>query len=255
MDDMKLTYETIASRIDHALLLPTLTPHEVDEGCRIASAYGVASVCVKPSMVKQAASILAGSVVRVGTVIGFPHGGQATAVKVFEARMALEDGATELDMVVNIGWVRGGLWDEVREEIRSIADLAHCNASLVKVIFENCYLDDAQKRRLCQICGEADADYVKTSTGFGSSGATEADLILMREASPDRIKLKAAGGMRDLDSAIRFVELGCDRLGTSKTVEILDSLIRRLGVPARNPNDGDVSRETGRTGDSPGEGY
>ncbi|WP_435019225.1 deoxyribose-phosphate aldolase [Tundrisphaera sp. TA3] len=250
---MNLSYELIAGRIDHALLLPTLTPAEVEAGCRTAEAYAVASVCVKPADVALAARVLDGSRVKVGTVIGFPHGGQATAVKQFEARTAIQDGAVELDMVINIGWARAGLWDDLAGEIRSIADLSHEAGAILKVIFENCYLDDDQKARLCGICGEVGADYVKTSTGFGSGGATEADLILMRAHSPAHVKLKAAGGMRDLDAAVRFIEIGCDRLGTSKTVEILDSLKERLGASGNDRPD--VSRETKSAPIAPGQDY
>ena len=250
-EPMLLSYETIASRIDHALLLPTMTPAEVEVGCRLADAYGVATVCVKPADIRLAAKCLRGNSVGVGTVIGFPHGGQATSVKVFESRAALDDGATELDMVVNIGQVREGMWDEVRDEIAAVVSVAREREALVKAIFENCYLDDDQKARLCTTCAEAGADYVKTSTGFGSGGATEADLILMRRATPAEVKLKAAGGMRDLDTAIRFVEIGCDRLGTSKTAEILDALTDRLGLARR----GDVSRETTVDSAGPGKDY
>lgn len=241
---MTLTYELVARRIDHALLLPTLTPEEIESGARIASEYGVASVCVKPSSVPLASSILSGTQTKVGTVIGFPHGGQSTEVKVFECVASIEAGATELDMVVNIGWVRGGRWDDVAKELQAVVEAAHRGGALLKVIFENCYLNDDQKKQLCVICGDVAADYVKTSTGFGTSGATEADLILMKKSIPTHVRLKAAGGMRDLDTALRFIEIGCDRLGTSKTGEILDELCRRLGLPIRSEDGSDVSRET-----------
>ena len=206
-----------------------MTEKELEEGCRIAADYGVASVCIKPFAVALAARILRGTEVEVGTTIGFPHGGHATAVKVFESERAMDDGATELDMVVNIGWVVGGQWDEVADDIRGVVDAAHKRGAIVKVIFENCFLNDEQKTRLCQICGEVGADYVKTSTGYGTGGATRDDLILMRKASPPQVKLKAAGGVRTLDQAIEVVELGCDRFGASKTVEILGELKTRLG--------------------------
>ena len=225
---MELTYDAIAKRIDHSLLGPTLTPDELDEGCRLAARYGVASVCIKPYAVARAAELLAGSGVQVGTTIGFPHGGHATAVKVFESERAIADGATELDMVINIGEALGGRWDVVREDIAAVTQAAHAGGAIVKVIFENCYLTDAQKVRLCEICGEVNADYVKTSTGYGTGGATHADLILMRKAAPAHVKLKAAGGVRDLDAAIAVAQLGCDRIGASKTAEILDTLKARL---------------------------
>jgi deoxyribose-phosphate aldolase len=230
---MILTYDSIARRIDHSLLGPTMTETELEEGCRLAADYGVASVCIKPFAVPLAAKCLVNSGVRVGTTIGFPHGGHSTATKVFESRRAIEDGATELDMVVNIGQVLGGRWDAVSDDIAAVVGPAHQHGAIVKVIFENCYLDDDQKARLCALCGEVKADYVKTSTGYGTGGATREDILLMRRASPPHVKVKAAGGMRDLDSAIAFAELGCDRLGLSRTADILDALLERLGEPSR----------------------
>ncbi len=224
----ELTYDAIAKRIDHSLLGPTLTEAELEAGCRLAADYGVASVCIKPFAVPLAAKLLSGTGVEVGTTIGFPHGGHGTKVKVFEARQAMADGATELDMVINIGQAIGGQWDEVASDILAITLAAHDNGAIVKVIFENCYLDEAQKIKLCQICGEVGADYVKTSTGYGTGGATIEDLKLMRWAAPPQVKLKAAGGVRDLDTAIAVAEVGCDRIGASKTAEILDELKKRL---------------------------
>ena len=224
-----LTYDAIAKRIDHSLLGPALSVAELEEGCRLAARYGVASVCIKPFAVPLAARILGGSGVFVGTTIGFPHGGHATSVKVFEARQAMADGATELDMVINIGQAIGGEWDAVAFDIRAVTTVAHDGGAIVKVIFENCYLSDEQKVRLCQICGEVGADYVKTSTGYGTGGATVEDLRLMRRAAPPHVKLKAAGGVRTLDSMIKVAEIGCDRIGASRTAEILDELKARLG--------------------------
>ena len=225
---MELSYDVIAKRIDHSLLGPTLTDTELAEGCELAARYGVASVCIKPYAVSQAAQFLDKTGVAVGTTIGFPHGGHATAVKLLEAKQAMDDGAHELDMVVNIGRVISADWKDVGNEISAVTESAHRRGAIVKVIFENCYLNDEQKTRLCQICGDAGADYVKTSTGYGSGGATHEDLILMRTAAPPHVKLKAAGGIRTLDAAIAAVELGCDRIGASKTAEILDELKRRL---------------------------
>jgi deoxyribose-phosphate aldolase len=176
----------------------------------------------------MAARILEGSEVAVGTTVGFPHGGHSTAVKVFEARQAIADGATELDMVINIGQALGGEWDAVASEIGAIAKAAHGGGAIVKVIFENCYLNDERKTRLCRICGEVGADYVKTSTGYGTGGAMLDDLRLMRRTAPARVKLKAAGGIRTLASMIEVAELGCDRIGASRTAEILDELKSRL---------------------------
>ena len=191
---MPWTYESIAKRIDHSLLTPTLTNEELAEGCRLAALYQVASVCIKPYAVTLAAEILQGSGVLVGTTVGFPHGGNLTAVKLIEAERAMDDGAVELDMVVNLGHVIGGRWDDVRADIAAVTAAAHDRGAIVKVIFENCYLIDDQKVRLCEICGEVGADFVKTSTGYGTGGATHADLILMRKSAPSQVKLKAAGG-------------------------------------------------------------
>jgi deoxyribose-phosphate aldolase len=225
---MNISYKSIAKRIDHSLLGPTLTNPELEAGCRLAADYQVASVCIKPYAVGLAAKILAGTGVAVGTTIGFPHGGHATEVKVIESRQAMSQGATELDMVINIGQAIGGQWDEVAADILAVTKAAHDGGAIVKVIFENCYLRDDQKIRLCRICGEVGADYVKTSTGYGTGGATMDDLRLMRQEAPAHVKLKAAGGVRDLDTAIAVAELGCDRIGASRTAEILDDLKRRL---------------------------
>ncbi len=225
---LSLTYETIAQRIDHSLLMPTLTEPELAEGCRLAARYRVASVCIKPYGVALAASILKGTDVAVGTTIGFPHGGHLTSVKVYESERAIDDGATELDMVINIGQAIGGQWDAVQSDIAAVTRVAHARGAIVKVIFENCYLNDVGKIQLCSICGEVGADYVKTSTGYGTGGSTEADLVLMRKQSPPGVKLKAAGGIRTLDAAIECVRLGCDRIGASKTAEMLDELTARL---------------------------
>jgi deoxyribose-phosphate aldolase len=227
---LELSYDTIAKRIDHALLGPTLTESELAAGCRLAAQYGVASVCIKPYAVGLAARLLRGTEVKVGTTIGFPHGGHATAVKVFESQQAIADGATELDMVINIGQALGGLWDAVTADIAAVTKKAHDSNAIVKVIFENCYLSEDQKIRLCEICGGLGVDYVKTSSGYGPGGATHEDLRLMRRITPPHVKLKAAGGIRTLDQAIAFVELGCDRLGASKTADILGELKARLDL-------------------------
>jgi len=227
--DFVLSYEAIAKRIDHSLLGPTLTRGELEEGCSLARRYGVASVCIKPFAVSLAAQLLTGSDVAVGTTIGFPHGGHSQVVKIFEARQAIDDGARELDIVINIGQAIGGEWDAVGSEITAVTRVAHENGAIVKVIFENCYLNDDQKVKLCQICGECAADYIKTSTGYGTGGATHEDLRLMRRTAPSRVKLKAAGGIRTLDAAIEVSKLGCDRIGASRTGEILDELKLRLG--------------------------
>jgi deoxyribose-phosphate aldolase len=236
-------YDDLAKRIDHSLLAPTLTTSELEAGCRLAADYGVASVCIKPYAVSLARRLLDGTGVAVGTTIGFPHGGHLTATKVDEAQRALADGAIELDMVVNIGDVLSGEWNAVRDDIAAVTDEAHRGGGIVKVIFENCYLNDDQKVALCRICGEVNADYVKTSTGYGTGGATHADLILMRKSAPAHVKLKAAGGVRDLDSAIEVIGLGCDRIGASRTAEMLDALKARLAGQCEPTSS--VSRGTG----------
>jgi deoxyribose-phosphate aldolase len=221
-------YEAFAKLIDHSLLGPALSLSELEAGCRLAGRYGVASVCIKPFAVSLAARILEDSGVAVGTTVGFPHGGHATSVKILEACQAMKEGASELDMVINIGQAVGGQWDAVASDIAAVTSVAHEEGAIVKVIFENCYLTDEMKIRLCQICGEVGADYVKTSTGYGTGGATLDDLRLMRRAAPPQVKLKAAGGIRTLDSLIEAAEAGCERIGASRTAEILDELRMRL---------------------------
>jgi deoxyribose-phosphate aldolase len=241
---MLLTYEFIAKRIDHSLLGPTLTDSDLEAGCRLAAAYGVASVCIKPYAVRLARHVLMGTDVKVGTTIGFPHGGHAPEVKVFEAERAMDDGATELDMVINIGQALGGHWDAVHADIAAVTEAAHRRGAIVKVIFENCYLSQSDIVRLCKICGEVRADYVKTSTGYGTGGATIEDLKLMRDASPPHVKLKAAGGIRNLDAAITVAQIGCDRIGASRTAEMLDELKARLVGGPTELRPGDVPRGT-----------
>jgi deoxyribose-phosphate aldolase len=226
------TYLDIAKMIDHSLLSPVLTDEELEKGCRIALDYDVASVCIKPHFLKRCAEMLAGSTVAPSTVIGFPHGGNTTSIKLAEAEQALADGGKELDMVVNIGKVLGGNWDYVRQEVRAVAERAHGAGAIVKVIFENCYLADSHKIRLCQICGEVGADFVKTSTGYGSGGATHADLALMRKHAPPHVRVKAAGGVRTLDGVLEVRAIGASRCGASRTVEILAECKRRLAEAA-----------------------
>jgi len=194
---MNYTYEDIAKMIDHSLLNPALTEQQLEEGCRTAVDYNTASVCIMPYYLRRCAEALKGSTVRAGTTIGFPHGGHATSVKLAEAERALDDGGEELDMVVNISKVLSGDWDYVQAEIKAVIDLTHKRTQKVKVIFENCFLNREHKIKLCEICGELGADWVKTSTGYGSGGATIEDLKLMREHSPDHVQVKAAGGIRD----------------------------------------------------------
>lgn len=228
---MDYTYEQIAKMIDHSLLNPVITDDELERGCQVALNYNCASVCIKPYYLKRCAELLAGSTVAPSTVIGFPHGGNATRIKLAEAEQALADGGTELDMVVNIGKVLSGDWAYVREDVRAVVDCAHASQARVKVIFENCYLEDAHKIKLCEICGELRADWVKTSTGFGTGGATDEDLRLMREHSPPDVQVKAAGGVRTFDRLLEVRALGVTRSGATRTVEILDECKRRLKGP------------------------
>jgi deoxyribose-phosphate aldolase len=222
------TYADLARMIDHSLLQQTLTDADLEQGCRLAREYGVASVCIKPYAVRRAAELLAGSPVAVGTTVGFPHGGHVTAIKTAEAEQALADGARELDMVVNIGKVLSEDWGYVAADILAVVASAHRRGALVKVIFENCFLADAHKERLCRICGEVGADFVKTSTGYGSTGATDEDLKLMRRGVPPQVQVKAAGGVRTFDRLLAVRALGVTRVGATATRAILDEARARL---------------------------
>jgi len=229
---MDYTYEDIAKMIDHSLLNPTLGERELEAGIRTALDYDVASVCIMPYYLGRCTEALAGSTVKASTTIGFPHGGHTTAVKVAEACQAVDDGGEELDMVVNISKVLSGDWEYVRGDIGAVVQVAHDAGRKVKVIFENCYLDDEQKIRLCEICGELSADWVKTSTGYGTGGATLEDLKLMRKHSPARVQVKAAGGIRDMDALLAVRRIGVTRVGASRTADMLDECRRRLGEGA-----------------------
>ncbi len=230
---MNQTYEytDIAKMIDHSLLNPSLTVAELEDGCLLARAYDVASVCILPYYAGRCRELLAGSTVHVSTTIGFPHGGHVTAIKLAEARQALADGATELDMVINISKARSGDWDYVEQEVRAICETTHAAGARLKVIFENAYHNDAAKIRLCEICGHTGVDWVKTSTGYAPSGATMDDLRLMRKHSPPAVQVKAAGGIRDLDSLLAVRELGVSRVGATRTAAMLDAGRQRLGLP------------------------
>jgi deoxyribose-phosphate aldolase len=227
---MEFTYRDLAKMIDHSLLNPTLTVAELEAGCELALRYDVASVCILPYYLPRCAELLRGSDVRASTTIGFPHGGQATAIKLAEANQALADGGEELDMVVNISQVLSGAWGYVRQDIEAVVQTAHAAGQKVKVIFENCYLNDAQKIELCRICSEVGVDWVKTSTGYGTGGATHDDLRLMRAHSAPHVQVKAAGGVRDLDALLAVRELGVTRCGASRTQEMLDECRRRLDL-------------------------
>jgi len=235
---MKHTYQELAGMIDHSLLHPTLTDEELKAGCELAAKYRVATVCIKPYAVKLASHWLAGSGVKVGTVVGFPHGSSATEVKRCETETACRDGAAEIDMVINIGKALSGDWQYVEEDIRAVVAAAHARGAIVKVIIENDFLpDDAIKARLCRICEAAGADFVKTSTGFGFvrgpdgkysyKGATESDLRLMRASCSAKVQVKAAGGVRDLDGLMRVREAGATRCGATATAAMLEEYRRR----------------------------
>ena len=245
---MKYTYEELAKMIDHSLLHPTMTDRELEAGCALAARYQVASVCIKPYYVRRAAELLRGSGVLVGAVIGFPHGNSATESKRYETELACRDGAAEIDMVINLGKALSGDWDYVEQDVKAVCDEAHARGAQVKVIFENDYLtnggaglsSDDFKRRLCQLCERAGADWVKTSSGYGFvkqpdgsynyKGATEHDLALMRASVSRRVQVKAAGGVRDLEGLIKVRDLGASRCGATATVATLDEYRRRAAA-------------------------
>ncbi|HTV17845.1 MAG TPA: deoxyribose-phosphate aldolase [Polyangiaceae bacterium] len=225
--DAAIDPKGIAKMLDHALLKPTLTDVELEAGCRLAREYDVASVCIVPHALARCAELLAGSSVQPSTTIGFPHGSSAASVKLAEARQALRDGGTELDLVVNVGKVLGGDYRYVRAEIADVLAATRDAGQRLKVIFENAYLAEEHKLALCRICSELAVDWVKTSTGFGPSGATLDDLRLMRNNTPSSVQVKASGGIRTLDQVLEIRALGVSRVGTSSTAAILDELRAR----------------------------
>jgi len=226
----RYSYKDIAKTIDHSILSPAATTAELDAGCRLARELDVASVCLLPYYVKRCAELLDGSNVQPSTTIGFPHGGHATKIKVAEVKEALEDGTTEVDCVINISKARGGDWEYVQREIAALTAAARAGRAKIKIIFENAYLDDATKIRLCEICGESGVDWVKTSTGFASSGATVADVQLMRKHSPPHVQVKASGGIRTLDALLAMRDAGATRVGSSSSAQILEECRKRLGL-------------------------
>jgi deoxyribose-phosphate aldolase len=228
---MDYSYEQIAKMIDHSLLNPTLTVADLEEGCRLALEYDVASVCILPYYLRRCSELLKGSHVKASTTIGFPHGGHTTAVKVAEAKQAIADGGEELDMVVNISQVLSGEWAYVRSDIAAVVDTAHAASAKVKVIFENAYLKDDHKIRLCEICTEVGADWVKTSTGYAPGGATDDDLKLMVKRTRAPVQVKAAGGIRDLEALLRVRAIGVTRSGATRTAAMLEDCRKRLGLP------------------------
>ena len=217
-----LTREKLAKMIDHSLLSPMLSDKELEKGCEIAVKYGVASVCVKPFHVEKAASLLFGSEVALGTVIGFPHGSNITKVKEFETELALKEGAVEFDMVINIGALKSGNHKLVLEDIKSVVRAG--GGRIVKVILENCYLTDEEKILGCNLTMDAGAQFVKTSTGFAPDGAKLEDIKLMKKIVGEKIKIKAAGGIRTFELAKKVIEAGASRIGATRTVFILEGV-------------------------------
>jgi deoxyribose-phosphate aldolase len=240
-----LTERDIAKTIDHSLLRPELDDAFIEDGCRLAARYDVASVCVRPVDVRRAAELLRGTDVAVGTTVGFPHGNQLTEVKVLEARRALDDGATELDMVLKIGALKSGRDADVLEDIRAVVEVGHAGGALVKVIFENAYLTDDEKIRACRLTAEAGGDFVKTSTGFAATGATHDDLRLMRANTPPHIQVKAAGGVRTLDALLEVMALGVTRIGATATETIIEDFRLRKAAEVR-PADAAAVAGSGR---------
>jgi len=232
-----LNLKSLAKMIDHSLLHPTMTDQAIASGCELARTYEVATACIKPYAIQLAKSILDGSDVRVCAVIAFPHGNSTTTIKVQEAQEAVAAGAAEIDMVVNIGKVLGGDWGYVSDEIKAVNRTVTHAGAILKVIFENDYLEDSHIIRLCEICSEHAVAYVKTSTGFGFvkqpngfyayAGATDHALRLMRAHSAPAVQVKAAGGVRTLDDLLRVRELGATRIGATATREILEEAIKR----------------------------
>jgi deoxyribose-phosphate aldolase len=234
---MDITFRDLAKMIDHSLLHPTMTDAQVREGCLISRKYGVASACVKPYSVRMAADIFAGSDVLVCAVAGFPHGNNHTAIKIAEAQLAMKEGAKEIDVVVNVGKVLGGAWNEVSAEIKAVNDAVVSGGAILKVIFENDYLKNEHIVRLCEICAEHRVAFVKTSTGYGFvkqpdgsynyKGATDEHLKLMRKHSPASVQIKAAGGVRSLDDMLKVRAIGVTRIGATATETILGDAIKR----------------------------
>jgi deoxyribose-phosphate aldolase len=255
---MKYTYLELAKMIDHAVLHPTMTDAELAVGCQLAVRYQVASVCIKPYAITQAVELLRGSDVKVGAVIGFPHGNSCTESKRYETELSCREGAVEIDMVLNLGKALSGEWQYVEHDISAVCSEAHRHGALVKVILETDYLtqggaglsSDDLKRQLCEICERAGADWVKTSTGYGFvkqangsfnyQGATEHDLQLMRASCSAAVQIKASGGVRDLNGLMRVRELGASRCGTSATATILDEYRQRAASGERPSSSGEI---------------
>lgn len=226
---MRISTKDVALMIDHSLLNPVLTDKDLIEGIELAKEFSVISICIKPYFVKQAAKLLDGTGIRNTTVIGFPHGSHTTEVKSYEALRAIRDGAQELDMVVNIGKVLSGDWEYVREDIGTVLGNCREQGALLKVIFENCFLESDHIKKLCEICSELRVDFVKTSTGFGTGGAEDADLKIMRQYTDPDIQIKAAGKVRTLDRLLEVRALGVTRVGATRTRGIMQEAMKRFG--------------------------
>lgn len=222
-----LTPHDIAKMLDHSTLQPFLTDEDIRQGAKVALQYDTASMCVRPGDVALVAQLLKGSDVKVCTVIGFPHGAHLTSVKVFEAERAMDEGCVELDMVLNIGKMKSGEYDVVRADIAAVCEVAHKRGAIVKVILETCYLTDEEKEKACKLSEEAGADFVKTSTGYGSSGANVPDLKLMRAAVSEHVRVKASGGIRTLDAVLAARAVGATRCGVSATKAIMEEAMAR----------------------------
>jgi deoxyribose-phosphate aldolase len=240
-----MTAKEVASMLDHTVLRPDADTEALRRGCEVARKYAVACLCVQPCNIAYTAQALAGSGVKPGAAIGFPHGANRTDTKAFEAERAMDDGALELDMVLNIGRLKSGDFAYVEQDIHAVADAAHRRGIILKVILENAYLTDAEKAEGCRIAERAGADFVKTSTGFAPTGATIEDLRLMRASCSDHVRLKASGGIRTLDAALACIAAGCARVGTTSTEAIMEEAILREaeGTLGDGP------------GETPGEGY
>jgi deoxyribose-phosphate aldolase len=221
------TLEQVAKTIDHSILKPDFTYADVEAGAQLALKYNTASYCIRPMDVAVAAKALAGSTVNVCTVIGFPHGSTTSATKIFETKDAIANGATEIDMVINVSALLSGDFDFVEQDIRGVVEAAHAKGASVKVIFETAFLNDEQIIKACELTEKAGADYVKTSTGFASEGATTHNVALMKKTVGDRLKVKSSGGVRTLDQLIDYMDLGVTRSGCSATAQVLEEFIAK----------------------------
>lgn len=216
------TLEQVAKTIDHSILKPDFTYADVESGAELALKYNTASYCIRPMDVAVAAKALAGSSVMVCTVIGFPHGSTTSATKAFETKDAINNGATEIDMVINVSALLSGDYEYVEQDIRGVVEVAHAEGATVKVIFETAFLNDEQIIKACELTEKAGADYVKTSTGFASEGATTHNVALMKKTVGDRLKVKSSGGVKTLDQLIDYMDLGVTRSGCSATAQVLE---------------------------------